>query len=71
MRGEEKLLRALGERIREVRKEKKYSQETLAELAEIHVNHVRRIELGQANPTYLVLSRLAKALAMSVQKLLP
>jgi transcriptional regulator with XRE-family HTH domain len=71
MRGEEKLLRILGERIREFRKEKGYSQEKLAEFAEIHVNHVRRIELGQANPTYLVLLRVAEALGMSVHQLLP
>lgn len=71
MRGEEKLLRTLGERIRDARKTHGYSQEKLSELADIHVNHLRRVELGQANPTYLVLLRLATALEMTVQKLLP
>jgi transcriptional regulator with XRE-family HTH domain len=71
MRGQEKLLRVLGERVRDVRKERGFSQEKLAELADIHVNHLRRVELGQANPTYLVLLRLAKALDISLQRMLP
>ena len=44
------MLRALGKRVRELRKERGYSQEKLAELADIHENHVRRIEGGTANP---------------------
>jgi transcriptional regulator with XRE-family HTH domain len=68
---EKKLLHALGERIRELRKERELSQEKLAELADIHVNHLRRIELGQANPTYLVLWRLARAVDIPLQRLLP
>lgn len=71
MRGEEKLLHALGDRIREARKGQSLSQEKLAELADIHVNHLRRIELGQANPTYLVLVRLSTALEMALSRLLP
>jgi transcriptional regulator with XRE-family HTH domain len=66
-----KTLRTLGERIRELRKAAALSQEALAERAEIHVNHLRRIELGQANPTYLVLLRLARALGTSLPRLLP
>ena len=65
-----KKLRLLGERIRELRKERSRSQEKLAELAEIHVNHLRRIELGQANPTYLVLLRICAALDVTLPQLL-
>jgi len=65
-----KILRLLGDRVREIRKERGLSQEALAELADIHVNHLRRIELGQANPTYLVLLRLASALGISLPRLL-
>ncbi len=65
-----KSLRLLGERIRELRKERLLSQEKLAELAEIHVNHLRRIELGQANPTYLVLLRICAALDVTLPQLL-
>ena len=45
------MLRALGKRIRELRLERGYSQEKLAELANIHENHIRRIEGGTANPS--------------------
>ena len=68
---DEQTLRLLGERIRKLRKDNGLSQEALAERAEIHVNHLRRVELGQANPTYLVLLRLAKALGTSLPRLLP
>jgi transcriptional regulator with XRE-family HTH domain len=68
---ERKLLLELGERIRELRNERGLTQEKLAELAEIHGNHLRRIELGQANPTYLVLTRIAAALKVTLPKLLP
>ena len=63
------LLRALGKRVRELRKERGYSQEKLAELASIHENHVRRIEGGTANPSYLVLVRIAGALAVTASDL--
>jgi ribosome-binding protein aMBF1 (putative translation factor) len=46
----------LGKRVRELRHERGFSQEKLAELANIHENHVRRIEGGTANPSYLVVA---------------
>lgn len=58
------LLRSLGKRVRELRKGRGYSQEKLAELAGIHENHVRRIEGGAANPSYLVLTKMARALGV-------
>lgn len=67
---DKKKLQLLGNRIRELRKERSLSQETLAELADIHVNHLRRIELGQANPTYLVLLRICAALDVELPELL-
>jgi len=70
MASEASLLRALGKRVRELRKERSYSQEKLAELAGIHENHVRRIEGGTANPSFLVLVKLAKALRIAPAELL-
>ncbi|MGZ5442066.1 MAG: helix-turn-helix domain-containing protein [Thermoanaerobaculia bacterium] len=64
------MLRALGERIRELRKARAISQERLAELAEIHENHVRRIERGEANPSFLVLLRIARALGVKAGQLI-
>ncbi len=70
MATEASLLRALGKRVRELRQERGYSQEKLAELAGIHENHVRRIEGGTANPSYLVLIKLANALSVSLGEFL-
>ena len=64
------MLRSLGKRIRELRRERGYSQEKLAELADVHENHVRRIERGEANPSFLVLVRIARAVAANVSDLL-
>jgi transcriptional regulator with XRE-family HTH domain len=58
------MLRALGKRVRDLRHARGFSQERLAELADIHENHVRRIEGGTANPSYLVVFRLARALGV-------
>lgn len=58
------ILRALGKRLRQLRRERGFSQERLAELADIHENHVRRIEAGTANPSYLVAARMARALGI-------
>jgi transcriptional regulator with XRE-family HTH domain len=63
------LLRTLGARIRAMRKERGLSQERLAELARIHENHLRRIEAGTANPSYLVLHRIARALKIALPEL--
>jgi transcriptional regulator with XRE-family HTH domain len=59
------MLRALGKRVRDLRNARGFSQERLAELASIHENHVRRIEGGTANPSYLVVGRLARALGVN------
>jgi transcriptional regulator with XRE-family HTH domain len=63
-------LRSLGKEIRKLRHERGYSQEALAELADIHENHVRRIEGGTANPSYIVLLRIARALRVRPSELL-
>ena len=70
MASELAMLRSLGKRIRELRRERGYSQEKLAELADIHENHVRRIERGEANPSFLVSVRIARAVGVSVSDLL-
>ena len=70
MASEATLLRSLGKRVRELRSEHGFSQERLAELADIHENHVRRIEGGTANPSYLVLVRIARALGVTLPELL-
>ncbi len=67
---DEKNLRSLGLEIRKVRIARGVSQERLAEAAGIHENHLRRVELGQVNPTYLVLLRISDALDVPLLDLL-
>ena len=52
----------LGERIKEVRKAKGFTQEQLAELVDIEQKHVSRIELGKNAPTIDRLEKIAAAL---------
>jgi transcriptional regulator with XRE-family HTH domain len=55
-------LKRLGSRVRELRRERGLSQETLAGDAGIHNNHLSALERGEANPSFLVLISLAKVL---------
>ena len=51
----------IGERIREQRKVLRVTQHDLAEMAGISVNTLYKIERGQANPTVLVLNKIAES----------
>ncbi len=57
---------ALGEAIRQLRKEAGLSQEQLAERAETDFTQVGGVERGQRNPSYTTLLRLAAALGTTV-----
>ena len=59
----------LGQRIRELRTQKKLSQEALAGLAGIHTNVVGRLERGSYNPTVMTLAALAVKLGVSLEDL--
>lgn len=65
-----KILATLGRRVRDRRIALGLSQEKLGELAGLHRNLIGLIERGETNPTLLNLSRLAKALRMSLVDLL-
>jgi len=64
------ILVALGQTIRETRLSKGISQEKLALLSEVDRSYVGRIERGDNNVALLTLSRLAKALDISIAKLM-
>lgn len=61
---------ALGEAIRRVRQSKNISQEKLALLAEVDRSYVGRVERGDNNAAILTLSKLAKALDISLTELM-
>lgn len=62
--------RLLGQRLRQLRGQRRLSQEQLAEAAGIHVTYLSTLERGRRNPTLSVLVDLAKALDMSLSELL-
>ncbi|EOO05694.1 hypothetical protein IAW_05003 [Bacillus cereus str. Schrouff] len=64
-------LQKLGEKIRAMREQKGYSQETLGFKAGLHRNYISSLELAQKNPTYTTLIKLARALEVRVQELIP
>ena len=64
-----KALKRLGERVRQLRRQRELSQEALAFDAGIHTNHLSAIERGEANPSFLVLVSIAKKLGISVADL--
>ncbi len=65
----ETLPKALGRRIRELRKQKGLSQEGLADEAAMHRTYMWGIERGSRNPSLNHLSRIANALGVSLSAL--
>jgi y4mF family transcriptional regulator len=60
------LVKSLGEAIKNRRKELDITQPHLAELAQISVNTLYKIEKGQGNPSLDVLNKLADVLGMEL-----
>jgi transcriptional regulator with XRE-family HTH domain len=63
------LVLAVGNRIRELRKERNISQEDLANDADIPLSQIGRIERGETNPTISTLYVLAIALEVDLKSL--
>ena len=61
------MLISLGESIRLRRKELKLSQSYVADLAEVSLNTISKIERGEANPTVDVLQKIGNVLGMELK----
>ena len=59
------VLPILGERLKKARKDRGLTQEQLAEQAGLSARHIAKIEKGDANPSFEVLSTLVKTLGVS------
>ena len=57
----------LGNKIKSRRKELKITQATLAEISGISLNTLSRIEVGKANPTIEILSKIADILGLELK----
>lgn len=67
--GEARLLRDFGRRLAELRAERGFTQERLAEKVNLATRYLQAIEAGAENPTIRTLIHLAAALRVSVQAL--
>lgn len=64
-----KIRKVFGQRVRELRQEKGYSQESFADAAGLHRTYIGSIERGEQNVSIDNIARLAKALRVSISAL--
>jgi transcriptional regulator with XRE-family HTH domain len=69
LKAEDKIVRELAVRIRQLRHAKGWSQEKLAEEAGMHRTYLGGIEVARRNPSLRNLIRLARALGIPVKAL--
>ena len=63
-------LTALGQKMREARKNKELTQQELSDLSHVSVKQIASIEKGKMNQSYLILKALAKVLPISLDSLI-
>lgn len=61
--------RAFGARVGDLRRERGWTQEDLAERAGVHRSYLAAVESGARNPTLDVITKIAKGLAVPVADL--
>ena len=61
---------AFGQVVREARKRRKLSQEQLAELSDMHVNHISFIERAKTSPSLQAMQQIATALDTQLSELI-
>ena len=70
MQSKNNILIKFGEKVRDLRKERKLSQEQLAHVANVHRTYIGMIERAEKNITLLNIEKIATALDVSVDELL-
>lgn len=63
------ILIKFGERVREIRKERGFSQEELAFKADLHRTYIGMIERAEKNITLMNIEKIANALEISIKDL--
>ena len=64
-----KAIKAFGEKVREIRISKNFSQEELANLADVPLSQIGRIERGEINPTLSSIVAISDALNVKIKDL--
>ena len=64
-----KILKKLGIRLKELRQEKNLTQETLAEILDIHPTYVGKLENGKNNPSVMMIYKFSRALNVDIKEL--
>lgn len=67
----QEIIKLFAENVRAERARKKYSQEKLAEMADITPEYLARIEKEKYSPSLVVIVNIALALNVPVDKLIP
>lgn len=62
-----KLLKRFGERLKELRKEKGFTQEQLAEKINVHQTYIGKLEIGKCNPSLMLIYKISKALKINLK----
>ncbi len=66
----ENILTKFGNRIKELRKEKKLTQDEFAKISGLHKNYIGMIERGERNPSLINIEVLSIALKVSISELM-
>jgi len=66
---QEKLLKKLGERVKNIREEKGMSLQDLANKIDKDRQSIHRVEAGQINPTFLYLMEVCEGLEIDISEL--
>ncbi len=66
---EQDAILSFGEKIRLLRKERKLSMQMLANIAEIELSQINRIELGKINPRLTTILKISEALGIEPKEL--
>lgn len=64
-----KIKRAFGDRVRELRMARGWSQETMGEACDLHWTYIGGIERGERNPTLESVYKVAKGLKIKISDL--
>jgi transcriptional regulator with XRE-family HTH domain len=62
-------LQKFGKRLAEIRKERGFTQEQLAEMVDVHRTYIGFIEQGKRNPTIGNINKIAKVLKVKLSEL--